>query len=487
MSWPFWFGALLTLAGLLTAAGEIAARKNWVSLFSARKGVHITVALCCAVAVEIIPFNPYFILGVGLIVLLLWLSVSKQWFSIDRMHDRRSWGIFYFGLSYFLLLLFWGENSPITVVFAMAVMGLADALAALIGRKFPLPSLTLGREEKSWAGSITFFFIAFILLLGGLLQLQWATTSIDIVAILFLVFWLTAVENSAGKGTDNLSVPLLFGAVFPFLFGPMASPELLSRFIWIAPFAALFFLGTTRLKSLTRDGGITAASLGVLLYSLGGWMFVIPLFLFFGTGSLLSRVLKINTQTVEKTGARDPWQVLANGAIPAFALLLGFYSNNLHWAFLGYLGAVAAANADTWSTEWGMRYGGTPRGIFSLQPVPKGKSGGVSAVGLIAAMAGSALIACSGLLFLPFGSWFFAVTLIGFSGSLVDSALGAFQAYYHLPANTNNPPQITEQKKWNGIPLPKAGGIRWLENDLVNFISSATSLGATLLYAATTL
>lgn len=469
---------------MLTALGELAARKGWLSLFSARKGVHITVALCCAIAIEVVPFNGYFIGSVAIIVALLFVSVSKQWFSIDRMHNRRSWGIFYFGLSYFLLLLFWGEKSPITVVLAMAVMGLADALAALVGRIFPLPALTLGREEKSWSGSSTFFIVSFLLLLGALLQLDWIHEPRQYIALALFVAWLTAIENSAGKGTDNLSVPLLFGALFPFLYGPLENPLMLDRFVFISPLAALFFVLTIRLKSLTRDGGLTAASMGILLFSLGGWMFVVPLFLFFTTGSILSRLLKVEVKTLAKSEARDPWQVLANGGIPLLALFIGFYLNLMDLAFLGYLGAVAAANADTWSTEWGMRFGGTPRSLFTFQKTPKGKSGAVSFIGLVGALCGSFVIAAAGLLYLPFGNWFWAILGIGFLGALVDSALGTIQAYYHLPAEGSEPPEITEQKKWNGIPLPRAGGISWLENDLVNFISSFLAFGATLLYAA---
>ena len=157
-----WFGVLIAAATILTAFGEISARKGWISLFNARKGVHVTVALCCALAIELIPINNWFIGAVGAIVVLLLYSVSKKWFSIDHTHNRASWGIFYFGLSYFLLLIFWGQKSPVTVVLAMTVMGLADAMAALVGRRFPIPALKMGNEDKSWAGSGTFFIISSI-------------------------------------------------------------------------------------------------------------------------------------------------------------------------------------------------------------------------------------------------------------------------------------------------------------------------------------
>jgi len=370
-----WFGVLIAAATILTSFGEISARKGWISLFNARKGVHVTVALCCALAIELIPINNWFIGTVGAIVVLLLFSVSKKWFSIDHAYNRTSWGIFYFGLSYFLLLIFWGQKSPVTVVLAMAVMGLADAMAALVGRSFPIPALKMGNEDKSWAGSSAFFIISSILLLGALHQLNWLNYPMAMLVLFGFVLWLTLIENSSANGTDNLSVPLVFGVLFPFLFGPLSRIEVASRFLEILPFVTLFGLLSFRSKSLSSSGTITAISLGVLLYSLGGWIFVIPILAFFISGSVLSRLLQTNEQVLEKAGARDPLQVIANGGAPLLALLFGIFSHNIDWAIIGFLGSVASATSDTWSTEWGMRFGGTPRHILNLSPIEKGLSG----------------------------------------------------------------------------------------------------------------
>ena len=408
-----WFGVLIATAIILTGFGEMSARKGWISLFNARKGVHVTVALCCALAVELIPINNWFIVAVGAIVVLLLYSVSKKWFSIDHTNNRKSWGIFYFGFSYFLLLIFWGQKSPVTVVLAMAVMGLADAMAALVGRSFPVPVLKMGNEDKSWAGSSTFFIISSILLFGALYQLNWLNYPMAMLVLFGFVLWLTLIENSSANGTDNLSVPLVFGVLFPFLFGPLSRIEVASRFLEILPFVTLFGLLSFRSKSLSSSGTITAISLGVLLYSLGGWIFVVPILAFFISGSVLSRLLQTNEQVIEKSGARDPLQVIANGGAPLLALLFGIFSHNIDWAIIGFLGSVASATSDTWSTEWGMRFGGTPRHILNLSPIEKGLSGGVTLSGFIGAIGGSMFIASMGLFFIAFGNWFWAIIVIG--------------------------------------------------------------------------
>ena len=369
----------------------------------------------------------------------------------------------------------------------MAVMGLADAMAALVGRSFPIPKLKLGNEDKSWAGSGSFFMISSILLFGALHLLNWLNYPIAMLVLFGFVLWLTLIENSSANGSDNLSVPLVFGVLFPFLFGPLSRIEVASRFLEILPFVTLFGLLSFRSKSLSSSGTITAISLGVLLYSLGGWIFVVPIIAFFISGSVLSRLLQTNEQVLEKTGARDPLQVIANGGAPLLALLLGVFSSNMDWAIMGFLGSVASATSDTWSTEWGMRFGGAPRHILNLSRLEKGLSGGVTLPGFMGALGGSVFIASMGLFFMAFGNWFWAIIVIGVFGSVTDSLLGLLQAKYQLPESDDQLPNLTEKKVWNGITLKKVKGLKWIGNDVVNFCSSLLALFASFLFAAITL
>ena len=481
MSWPLWFGVLLAAATLLTALGEIAARQGWISLFAARKGVHISVALCCALAIEVVPMSLWFLGSVGLIVVFLWYGVRQRIFSIDRLEDRRSWGVFYFGLSYFVLIVLFGERSPLGVMLGMAVMGLADAIAALVGRMFPSPELTLGNERKSWAGSSSFFVICSILLFG-ITHWQVELDGSRGLVLGVLVLWLTIVENSSGKGTDNLSVPLLFGWIFATLIIPEDMGEMQSRLLYIALPAGVFAVLGSRSGALTRDGSVTAASLGIVLFTYGSWAYVVPMLLFFVTGSLLSKFFHTPNPQVEKSGARDPWQVLANGGIPASALLLGVYFDQPQIAFTMYLAALACATADTWATEIGMKFGGKPRHILTGKHIAPGLSGGVTVVGFMASLAGAMTIALSGLLFREMGPWFWWVAGLGFSGSLVDSVLGVIQAKY-VDSSAGNKGVITEIEETDSGKNELSSGIGWLGNDLVNAISAFLALVGAGLFA----
>ena len=77
-----WFGVLIAAATILTAFGEISARKGWISLFNARKGVHVTVALCCALAIKLVPINNWFIGVVGAIVVFFYTVYRRSGFPL---------------------------------------------------------------------------------------------------------------------------------------------------------------------------------------------------------------------------------------------------------------------------------------------------------------------------------------------------------------------------------------------------------------------
>jgi uncharacterized protein (TIGR00297 family) len=126
---------------------------------------------------------------------------------------------------------------------------------------------------------------------------------------------------------------------------------------------------------------------------------------------------------------RDLRQVLANGAVAALgALWHGQRPRTESLAFIG--GALAAATADTWATELGTRYGGRPRLITDLRPVPAGTDGGVTPAGVAASLAGACVLSAAYTALLPRpgrdrGRLWAACAAGGVAGSVADSLLGA--------------------------------------------------------------
>ncbi len=230
-----------------------------------------------------------------------------------------------------------------------------------------------------------------------------------------------------------------------------------------------------RAHSLNKSGALAAVLTGTIIFGIGGWDWAILLLTFFITSSALSRAFKKRKigldEKYSKGHERDAGQVFGNGGVAAlFALLHGFFPAAL-WPWLGFAAALAAVNADTWATELGVLNPHPPRMITNFRKVvEKGTSGGISLVGTLAALAGSAVIAVLAFLLNPAVTPAFCLLLTasGLVGSLFDSLLGAtVQAIYFC---------LKDQKETERHPLHLCGtetvhlrGWKWLTNDWVNF------------------
>lgn len=232
-----------------------------------------------------------------------------------------------------------------------------------------------------------------------------------------------------------------------------------------------------RARSLSKSGALAAMILGTIIFGLGGIPWAVLLLTFFFTSSALSRAFKKRKQGLNekysKGDQRDAGQVFGNGGLAAaFVIFHYFYpESNIGW--IGFAASLAAVNADTWATELGIMNRTPPRMITDLRKrVEKGTSGGVSLVGTLASLAGSALIAALASLFTTNWSLFLPITFAGLAGSLFDSFLGATaQAMYFCPK---------DQKETEKHPLHTCGtetvhirGWKWLTNDWVNFACGA--------------
>ena len=230
-------------------------------------------------------------------------------------------------------------------------------------------------------------------------------------------------------------------------------------------------------RSLNKSGALAAAFTGTVIFGIGGWAWAILLLTFFITSSALSRAFKKRKQGLDekfsKGHERDAGQVFGNGGIATLFAALHFFFPNEIWPWLGFAAALAAVNADTWATELGVLNPHPPRMITNLKKVvEKGTSGGISLIGTLASLTGSAVIAV--LASLLTGNWsiFLLVTFSGLAGSLFDSFLGGtVQSMYFCP---------TDKKETEKHPLHTCGtetvhirGWEWLDNDWVNFSCGA--------------
>jgi len=239
-----------------------------------------------------------------------------------------------------------------------------------------------------------------------------------------------------------------------------------------------------RVKALAFSGAWAAALIGGLIFGLGGLSYALLLLTFFISSSCLShsfarRKIQLGEKFAKGT-QRDWTQVFANGGIGAFLVFIPIFFPEPILPWIAFAGAMATVNADTWATELGVLSQKSPRLITTGQIVERGTSGGITLLGTLTSLAGAVLIALFTALLTPQIAFYISliiISLAGLMGSLFDSLLGAtVQAIYQCPhcsTETEHYPLHTCGKKTR---LKR--GFPWLNNDLVNFISSI--FGATV-------
>jgi uncharacterized protein (TIGR00297 family) len=153
---------------------------------------------------------------------------------------------------------------------------------------------------------------------------------------------------------------------------------------------------------------------------------------------------KLQLRTAEPPGGRTAAQAMANLGIAALVVAVAGKA----WPVLA-LAALAEAAGDTSSSEIGMAFPGKTLLVTNFKSVPAGTDGGISLFGTIAALLGAASVAVAAVAtgLVPL-SQITIIILAGFFGTIVDSVLGA----------------VFERRGW-------------LDNDLVNLLSTTAAVG----------
>ena len=250
-------------------------------------------------------------------------------------------------------------------------------------------------------------------------------------------------------------------------------------------------LAAQRAHALSFGGAAAAVVVGSLAVA-AGWPWGALLIAYFVASIVLSRIrgaekAQRTGDVVAKGGARDAFQVVANGGLFAAAALAGASLDPSSIAAgvltAAALGALAASTADTWATEIGSLATRPPRSILTWRPVAPGTSGGVNLLGMLAMLAGAAFIAYLARV-LSIAVPVLAVVLGGFLGAIADSVVGATLQDRRWCDTCQ---KSTERMIHScGTPTRHAGGITLVDNDLVNLIAtfSGAAIAALLVYSS---
>jgi len=474
-----WLSLALAGGGLVGCAvlGNVLVRVGWEA-DAARSAVHLLVGLLVAAAP--LYFSnpaPLYVLAIGFTLANGW-SWWRGWFP--GMHAARpsSLGTVLFPLAVVPTTLVTWSADPARLpafVAAFLVLAVADPVASYVGR---------GEGRKTLRGSIAFALTASALTLGLLLYAEAGPVTAVLAAALAVAAAATAAEALGTEGWDNLLIPLaVVGVLVPWM-GNESTLFVLWAVIAGIAFGALAYAGRALNEQGALAGGLMAASF--VLWGDVTW--IVPALTFFVLSSALSFVRRSTKSNLEarvaKEGTRrDAVQVLANGGVAWLLLgatllapgaLLAAGSADEHTLYVAFLGAVAAAAADTWGTELGTAGVARPWSLRTGKRVPPGTSGAISPVGTLATLLGAFSVAGAAL---AVGGISMAMTVVvvaaGCAGSLVDSLVGAtLQARYQNPITG----ELTERR-----PRPADRPVRGLaaiDNDVVNAI--ATAAGATV-------
>lgn len=229
-----------------------------------------------------------------------------------------------------------------------------------------------------------------------------------------------------------------------------------------------------RQKALSSSGAAAALVAGAICAA-AGWSWAILLVTFFVSANALSlyrRSAKTELigDVIEKGGQRDAWQVAANGGVFAALAAASIVHPSTVWLAAG-AGAISAATADTWATEIGTLAGHPPKLITTGEPVPAGTSGAVTWRGSFAGLAGAVCIGAVALLVGAGPRTASAAIAGGIAGSLVDSIVGTFQRRQWCERCAKPTERLVHTC---GMITTPYGGVSWLDNDLVNVLSSLT-------------
>lgn len=349
------FLALLVVAELWKRLGD--PKPEWT-----RKLVHTGGGITCL----FFPFlvsSPWTVLLMALPLTVLFVLGGKLGF-LQSLHgvQRKSKGAEYYPAAVFLTFVL-TQGRPWLYLPAVLVLAVADAFAALIGSRYGVVRYEVEDEHKSLEGSLVFLVLAFLAIHLPILLLTDLPRPVCVLAAVLVAALVTGFEAISLQGADNLFVPL---AVVVILGKITTKPlsEVAFQNVSLLVMCVAVAIAVWKLKSFNVGGAITFLLFAYGTWSLGNWVWALPVFVGF-TGYLLLR--RSFTPSGHLQGIKV--RTMTRALLPPFTALV--LANSLRHGepfFPAYLAALAAVLA--FSLDEGVfrleRYGALLRALAAL-------------------------------------------------------------------------------------------------------------------------
>lgn len=403
--------------------------------------------------------------GVGTIA-LGFVTFGNFLDTYSRDDADKSYGLFYFGLSTFIVALITfllGEEYYLYAGIAYFCLALGDGLAPIVV-KLCHPFRGTIMPGRSLVGSLTVFVVSALTVTAFSALFHMELKPLFILSVASL----TCITEFYGlKGCDNLLIEFsVYGYLLLYAFG-LVTP-LLQIVILVTPLIAL---PAIRWKALSVSGGIAALififALAFLARRSLDVIYTAVIFIAVSISSKLSKKLGNKKETQKKSG-RNGYQITGVGLWALVAVTLN-YIFGAKMLYLLFFLALAEQFSDSMASDIGSITKKKNIDIITLKPVEKGLSGGVSLLGTLCACIGA-----FGILLIPYAfsmlrtGEYVTLALLAFAGAMIDSVLGSLlQALYLCPECGEK----TELPEHCNRKTTHIKGLRIIDNVSVNLIS----------------
>jgi phytol kinase len=181
--------------------------------------------------------------------------------------DRISYGDFYFVIGV-ALLFFFAAPTYYTYAVPLTMLSFADALSAIIGKRFGRHKFEAVEGRKSIEGSLAFFAVAFVAVIAWSPLLPNAQPlQVGLIAVILgLVVML--LEAISWRGLDNLLIPL-GGFILLRTYLMMQLPLLVIN-LAVVTLLVVFVMAWRRRTTLSHSALITGALFGYMVWTVAG-------------------------------------------------------------------------------------------------------------------------------------------------------------------------------------------------------------------------